>query len=431
MFHTYEATLNFLYENLPMFQRVGAAAIKPDLKNTLILCGALGNPQLKFKSVHVGGTNGKGSTSHMLASIFQSAGYKTGLYTSPHLKSFTERIRINGNEVSKDYVIDFVNRILPMIDIVKPSFFEITVAMAFDYFASEKVDIAVVEVGLGGRLDSTNVITPELSVITNIGWDHMDLLGDSLEKIASEKAGIIKPRIPVVISERQPEVENIFMERASSMDSPLYFASDLLNASMQSENDLVTFDVFEKGTPVLQDLALPLQGVYQQKNVLGVLQAVKVLQTQDWQISIQHARSGLENVISQTGLKGRWQILNRNPMIVCDTGHNLDGMKEVLRQIKMQSYENLFFVFGMVKGKDISSILELLPNEAYYFFCEAKIPRAVNASSLHQQALEYQLKGEVVPDVNDAIYHARRKAGDHDMIFIGGSTYIVAEIDSL
>ena len=431
MFHTYEATLDFLYENLPMFQRVGAAAIKPDLKNTLILCEALGNPQLKFKSIHVGGTNGKGSTSHMLASIFQSAGFKTGLYTSPHLKSFTERIRINGNEVSKDYVIDFVNRILPMIHTVKPSFFEITVAMAFDYFASEKVDIAVVEVGLGGRLDSTNVITPELSVITNIGWDHMDLLGDSLEKIAVEKAGIIKPRIPIVISERQPEVENIFMERASSMDSPLYFASDLLNASMQSENGLVTFDVFEKGAPILQNLALPLQGVYQQKNILGVLQAVKVLQIQGWQISRQHVRSGLENVISQTGLKGRWQVLNRNPMIVCDTGHNLDGMKEVLRQIKMQSYQNLFFVFGMVKGKDISSILELLPNDAYYFFCEAKIPRAVNASSLYQQALEYQLKGEVVPDVNDAIHHARRKAGDHDMIFIGGSTYIVAEIDSL
>src|SRR5688572_22501760 len=431
MFHTYEATLNFLYENLPMFQRVGASAIKPDLKNTLKLCEMLGNPQLKFKSIHVGGTNGKGSTSHMLASIFQSAGFKTGLYTSPHLKSFTERIRINGKEVSRDYVIDFVNRILPAIHTVKPSFFEITVAMAFDYFASEQVDIAVVEVGLGGRLDSTNVITPELSVITNIGWDHMDLLGDSLEKIASEKAGIIKHKIPVVISERQPEAENIFVEKASSTDSQLYFASDLLNASMQSENGFVTFDVFEKGTPVLQNLALPLQGAYQQKNILGVLQAVKVLQTQGWEISKQHVRWGLENVISQTGLKGRWQVLNRNPMIVCDTGHNLDGMKEVLRQIKMQSYQNLFFVFGMVKGKDVSSILKLLPKDAYYFFCEAKIPRAENASSLFQEALVYHLKGEVVPDVNDAIHQARTKAGHHDMIFIGGSTYIVAKIDSL
>jgi len=232
MFHTYEETLNFLYENLPMFQRVGASALKPDLTNTLLLCEALGNPQLKFKSIHVGGTNGKGSTSHMLASILQCAGFKTGLYTSPHLKSFTERIRINGEEVSKDYVNDFVNRIFEAIHVVKPSFFEITVAMAFDYFASQKVDIAVVEVGLGGRLDSTNVITPELSLITNIGWDHMDLLGDSLEKIAGEKAGIIKNKIPVVISERQPEVERVFLEKASSTDSPLYFASGEFNSSM-------------------------------------------------------------------------------------------------------------------------------------------------------------------------------------------------------
>ncbi len=256
----------------------------------------------------------------------------------------------------------------------------------------------------------------------------MDLLGDSLEKIAGEKAGIIKHKIPVVISERQPEVEHIFLEKASSTNSPIYFASDQFNASMQSENDLVTFDVFEKGEPVLQNLALPLQGVYQQKNILGVLQAVKLLQAQGWEISQQHVRSGLENVISQTGLKGRWQVLNRKPMIVCDTGHNLDGMKEVLRQIKMQSYENLFFVFGMVKGKDVSSILRLLPKDAYYFFCEAKIPRAMDASALFQEAREFQLKGEIVPDVNDAIHQARTKASNEDMIFIGGSTYIVAEI---
>ena len=431
MFHTYEETLNFLYENLPMFQRVGASAIKPDLKNTLLLCEDLGNPQLKFKSIHVGGTNGKGSTSHMLASILQRAGFKTGLYTSPHLKSFTERIRINGEEVSKDYVVDFVNRILETIHRVKPSFFEITVAMAFDYFASESVDIAVAEVGLGGRLDSTNVITPELSLITNIGWDHMDLLGDSLEKIACEKAGIIKPHVPVVISERQPEVEHIFLERASSTDSPLYFASDLFKVSAQSENDFVTFNVFENGEPVLQNLALPLQGVYQQKNIPGVLQTVKLLQAKGWEISKQQVRAGLENVISQTGLKGRWQVLNRKPMIVCDTGHNLDGMKEVLLQIKMQSYANLFFVFGMVKGKDVLPILRLLPKDAYYFFCEAKIPRAMDATVLFHEARELQLKGEIVRDVNDAIDQARRRASTEDMIFIGGSTYIVAEINDL
>jgi dihydrofolate synthase / folylpolyglutamate synthase len=431
MFHTYEATLKFLYENLPMFQRVGAAAIKPDLKNTLALCEALRNPQLKFKSIHVGGTNGKGSTSHMLASIFQSAGLKTGLYTSPHLKSFTERIRINGVEISKDHVVDFTNRILPSIERLMPSFFEITVAMAFDYFASQAVDIAVIEVGLGGRLDSTNVITPELSVITNIGWDHMDLLGDSLEKIAGEKAGIIKDGIPVVISERQPQVEYVFIDKAASVESPLYFASDHFNASMHSKSGSIKFNVFEEGVPVLQDLDLPLQGVYQQKNIVGVLQAVKILRARGWEISDEKVRLGLENVISQTGLKGRWQILNLKPMIVCDTGHNLDGMKEVLRQIKMYSYRNLFFVFGMVKGKDVSTILTLLPKEAYYFFCEAKIPRAIEASALFEEAREHKLKGEVVTDVNEALRVAKERASTDDFIFVGGSTYIVAEIDSL
>ena len=431
MFTTYEETLHFLYENLPMFQRIGAAAMKPDLTNTIALCEALDNPHLKFKSIHVGGTNGKGSTSHMLASILQSAGFKTGLYTSPHLKSFTERIRVNGKEISEDYVINFVNKILPSIYAVKPSFFEITVAMAFDYFVSQGVDIAVVEVGLGGRLDSTNVIIPELALITNIGWDHMDLLGNSLEKIAVEKAGIIKAGIPIVIGERQSEVAHVFVEKASSTASPLYFASDQFNASSRSDNGAVTINLYENDGPLIQNLALPLQGVYQQKNILGVLQGVKLLNGQGWKISEQHIRSGLEKVISQTGLKGRWQILNKNPMIVCDTGHNVDGIKEVLRQIKMQSYRNLFIIFGMVQGKDIASVLTLLPREAYYFFCEAKIPRAMDAALLAKHAIEYQLRGEVVPDVNEAIEKAKKKASSEDMIFVGGSTYIVAEIDSL
>ncbi|HZB12386.1 MAG TPA: Mur ligase family protein, partial [Chryseolinea sp.] len=264
MFTTYEETLHFLYENLPMFQRIGAAAMKPDLTNTIALCEALDNPQFKFKSIHVGGTNGKGSTSHMLASILQSAGFKTGLYTSPHLKSFTERIRVDGKEISKDYVVSFVNKILPSIKAIQPSFFEITVAMAFDYFVSQGVDIAVVEVGLGGRLDSTNVIIPELALITNIGWDHMDLLGNSLEKIAVEKAGIIKAGIPIVISERQSQVAHVFMEKAASTASPLYFASDRFNASSQSKNEAVTINLYENNEPLIQNLALPLQGVYQQ-----------------------------------------------------------------------------------------------------------------------------------------------------------------------
>ncbi|HYI77060.1 MAG TPA: folylpolyglutamate synthase/dihydrofolate synthase family protein [Chryseolinea sp.] len=431
MFTTYEEILHFLYENLPMFQRIGAAAMKPDLTNTIALCEALDNPQFKFKSIHVGGTNGKGSTSHMLASILQSAGFKTGLYTSPHLKSFTERIRVDGKEISKDYVVSFVNKILPSINAIQPSFFEITVAMAFDYFVSQGVDIAVVEVGLGGRLDSTNVIIPELALITNIGWDHMDLLGNSLEKIAVEKAGIIKASIPIVISERQSEVAHVFVEKAASTASALYFASDRFNASSQSKNGAVTIDLYEKDEPLIHNLALPLQGVYQQKNILGVLQGVKLLNSQGWKISEQHIRSGLEKVISQTGLKGRWQVLNKKPMIVCDTGHNVDGIKEVLRQIKMQSYRNLFIIFGMVQGKDIASVLTLLPREAYYFFCEAKIPRAMDAAFLADYALEYHLRGEVVPDVNEAMEKAKKKASSEDMIFVGGSTYIVAEIDSL
>lgn len=431
MFKKYEETLNFLYQNLPMFQRVGSSAMRLDLTNTWELCNVLGNPQQKFKSIHIAGTNGKGSTAHMLASILQSSGLKTGLYTSPHLKSFTERIKVNGKEISKEHVVDFVNRIVPSIEKLKPSFFEITVAMAFDHFASQQVDVAVVEVGLGGRLDSTNVIMPELSIITNIGWDHMDILGDTLEKIASEKAGIIKQGVPVVITERQPEVELVFQRQALGKNAPLYFATDQFQSILHSENGRLTLDILEDEKPLLEDLALPLQGVYQQKNVLGVLQAVNLLRSMDWKISAQHVRYGLQHIVTLTGLKGRWQILNRRPLIVCDTGHNLDGIKQVLIQIGLQSYQKLFFVFGMVKGKDVTAILELLPKEAYYFFCQANIPRALDAAALFEQARRYQLVGEVIPDVNDAIHQAKKKATNNDMIFIGGSTYVVAEIDNL
>ncbi len=431
MFLTYEDTLKFLYDNLPMFQRIGAAALKNDLSNTWKLCAVLGEPQKKFKSIHIAGTNGKGSTSHMLASILQSAGYKTGLYTSPHLKEFTERIRINGEEISKDFIIDFVSRVRPVIEDIKPSFFEITVVMAFDYFVHNKIDVAVIEVGLGGRLDSTNVITPELSVITNIGWDHMNILGDSLEKIAQEKAGIIKPDIPVVISERQPEIENVFNEKALSTKSEIYFASDRYKAIPKTENGQTLLDLYKDEKRMLENLNLPLQGVYQQKNVIGVLQSVEILRSQGWKISKQRLRSGLQQVVFQTGLKGRWQVLNKNPLIVCDTGHNLDGMSEILSQIKLQSYRNLIIVFGMVKEKDVTPILKLLPSEAYYFFCQPKLPRALNATLLFEQARQYQLKGEVIPDVNEAIYKAKQKATLEDMIFIGGSTFVVAEIENL
>lgn len=431
MFKEYEETINFLYQNLPMFQRVGSSAMRLDLSNTWELCNALDNPQQKFKSIHIAGTNGKGSTSHMLASILQSSGLRTGLYTSPHLKSFTERIKVNGEEISKEHVVDFVNRILPSIEKLKPSFFEITVAMAFDYFASQQVDIAVIEVGLGGRLDSTNVITPELSIITNIGWDHMDILGDSLEKIASEKAGIIKQGVPVVITERQPEVELVFQRQALGKNAPLYFATDQFQSILHTENGRLILDILEDGKLLLEGLALPLQGVYQQKNVLGVLQAVSLLRSMGWKISAQEVLSGLQQVVAHTGLKGRWQILNERPLIVCDTGHNLDGIKQILIQIGLQSYQKLFFVFGMVKGKDVAAILELLPKDAYYFFCQANIPRALDASLLFEQARGYQLVGEVIPDVNEAVRQAKKKATDKDMIFVGGSTYVVAEIDNL
>ena len=414
-----------------MFQRIGAAALKNDLTNTWKLCAVLDNPQTKFKSIHVAGTNGKGSTSHMLASILQSAGYKTGLYTSPHLKEFTERIRINGEEVSKHFIVDFVNRTQPIIENIKPSFFEITVVMAFDYFVLNEVDVAVIEVGLGGRLDSTNVITPELSVITNIGWDHTNILGDSLEKIAEEKAGIIKPNIPVVISERQPAIEKVFVQKALSTKSNLYFASDHFKANPKNSDHVTTLDLYEDEKVLLENLDLPLQGVYQQKNVLGVLQSLKILRTQGWKISKVHLRSGLEQVVSQTGLKGRWQILNKKPFIVCDTGHNLDGIREILIQIKSQSYRLLFMIFGVVKDKDVTSVLKLLPQDAYYFFCQPKIPRAMDATLLLELARQYQLNGEVIADVNEAIHQAKQKAREEDMIFIGGSTFVVAEIENL
>lgn len=427
----FQETVRFLYDHLPMFQRIGAPALRLDLANTLALCKLLDNPHLKFKSIHVGGTNGKGSTSHMLASILQSAGYKTGLYTSPHLKSFTERIRIDGTEIEEEAVVNFVNRIYPHIEIIRPSFFEITVAMAFEYFAQQKVDIAVIEVGLGGRLDSTNVINPEVSVITNIGWDHMDLLGETLPAIAAEKAGIIKVGIPVVISERQDEVVSVFEEKANTQKAKLYFADNLFAVQPSRVNGQELINISQNGSIVYDDIQLPLKGAYQQKNVLGVIQTVHVLREKGWNISDESLRAGIASVLTQTGLKGRWQQIGVNPTVICDTGHNLDGIKIALQQLKVQQYDKLFFVFGMVKGKDVSSILKLLPKEAQYFFCQAKIPRALDAESLMIQAKEHGLNGEVVNDVNDAIARARQVAAINDLIFVGGSTYVVAEIDNL
>lgn len=427
MFSSYEQTIEYLYANLPMFQRVGAVAFKKDLINTLALCEALGNPQQKFKSIHVGGTNGKGSTAHMLASVLQSAGYKTGLYTSPHLKSFTERIRINGQEVSQAFVVDFVNRIRPHIDRIKPSFFEITVAMAFDYFAKQQVDIAVIEVGLGGRLDSTNVVTPEVSVITNIGFDHMDMLGDTLPKIAFEKAGIIKQRIPVVISERQEGVAQVFEDKAKLEQAPILFADKPVTISQHGNSVRVETVFLDQSI----EFEFPLLGSYQQKNIAGVLTALECLTDRDFSISKEQVCDGMQQVINQTGLKGRWQILQRNPLVICDTGHNVDGIRLIVKQLATYSYKNLFMIIGMVKDKDHGAVFNLLPKEAHYFFCQANIPRAMDAQELAKEAKAFGLIGAVLPNVNDALNMALQKAKPDDLIFVGGSTFVVAELNNL
>lgn len=428
MFSNYQQVLSYLYEALPMFQRVGAVAYKKDLTNTLALCNALGNPQTKFKSVHVAGTNGKGSTSHMIASVLQSSGYSTGLYTSPHLKNFTERIKVNGIEVSEKFVIDFVNKIKPEIERIKPSFFEITVAMAFDYFSHCKVDIAVIEVGLGGRLDSTNVITPMVSVITNIGFDHKELLGDTLEKIAFEKAGIIKTGVPVIISQHQSEVENVFKAKAHEVHAEIYFASDEYDVKILSDGGV---EVKRDNHPYISDLHLPLKGIYQTKNLSGVLCACNFLAANGFTISKENLVKGLEQTVTQTGLKGRWQQLNTNPLIICDTGHNVDGIRYVVEQIKQQSFDTLHIVLGMVKDKDQMEVLKLLPTTALYYFCQAKIPRALDAMALAQMAKECGLQGVVIADVNEALQAAKRAAKPNDLIFIGGSTFVVAEINEL
>lgn len=399
-----------MYKSLPMFQRVGQAAFKKDLTNTIRLCEALGNPQLKFKSIHVAGTNGKGSTSHMMASVLQSAGYKVGLYTSPHLKSFTERIRINGTEVEKDFVTRFIEGNHALIEEVKPSFFEMTVAMAFDYFAAQKVDVAVIEVGLGGRLDSTNVITPELSIITNIGFDHMDMLGDTLPQIAGEKAGIIKPLVPVVITEKHTETEEVFRAAASKNNSEIVFAEE------------VSFDEIP-----LTDL----QGIYQVKNTKGVLAATEVLRHRGWKISKEAVHLGLSQVQANTGLKGRWQQLSSNPLTICDTGHNKEAFQYIVDQLRTCLYDQLYMVLGFVREKDLNPILAMLPSDAHLIFCEPQIPRALLLEELKARTEHMSQARDYVQDVNEAINLARKLADTSDMIYIGGSTFVVAEIDEL
>ena len=430
----YQETLDYLFNALPMFQRVGASAYKADLTNTIALCTHLGNPQKQFKSIHVAGTNGKGSTSHSLASVFQAAGYKTGLYTSPHLKSFTERIRVNGEEINKDDVVEFVAIHKDFLDQLQPSFFEMTVGLAFWYFAKEAVDIAIIEVGMGGRLDSTNVISPELCVITNIGFDHTQFLGDTLPLIAGEKAGVIKQGVPVVISHTQQEIQSVFLQKAVDMQANLVFADQQwevtrIQNSDQEASQLAKYQA--KGRFDAFELEFGLRGDYQRYNLPGILEAVQQMRKQGWNLTKEALQLGLANVSEQTGLKGRWQILQTQPLTIADTGHNEAGILEVVNQLKKHTYSQLWMVIGMVNDKDISKVLDLLPKDATYIFCQASIPRAMDADILASKALEKGLMGQVIPKVTDAIEFARKNAGADDLIFIGGSTFVVAEIEDL
>ncbi|MGE0932310.1 bifunctional folylpolyglutamate synthase/dihydrofolate synthase [Peijinzhouia sedimentorum] len=424
--------VEYLYSQLPMFQRVGASAFKKDLSNTIALCNYLGNPHRKFKTVHIAGTNGKGSTAHSLAAVLQAAGYKTGLYTSPHLKSFTERIRVNGIEIPEEKVIEFVEKHKPFIEELKPSFFELTVAMAFDHFAQEQVDIAVIEVGMGGRLDSTNVIEPLLSVITNIGLDHKEFLGNTLPEIAFEKAGIIKPNKPVVISQTQSETKEVFLKKAREGNSPIQFADTIYKVdklSDQTESGLYSVHTFASNSKEV--IPFQLLGDYQTYNLPGILVAIDELQKLGFSIAKEAIHQGLANVTSLTGLKGRWQTLSEYPLTICDTGHNEDGIRMVMAQLKALPKAKLHIVIGMVRDKDIDGVLNLFPKDATYYFTQAQIPRAMEAEELCKKAGKFQLFGEAYQEINEAIRAAKSNATNDDVIFIGGSTFVVAEIDEL
>ncbi|WP_224744023.1 bifunctional folylpolyglutamate synthase/dihydrofolate synthase [Pontibacter aquaedesilientis] len=415
-----------------MFQRIGNLAFKKSLDNIIALSDALGQPHHRFKTVHVAGTNGKGSSSHMIAAVLQRAGYKTGLYTSPHLKSFTERVRINGAELPQNYLIQFVEDNKQLFEQVQPSFFEMTVALAFKYFADEQVDVAVIEVGLGGRLDSTNIIQPEVSLITNIGYDHQNLLGDTLEQIAGEKAGIIKSHTPVVVSTKQPEIVHVFEQKAAMEESSIYFATDhiqvnLLDRTLQKQ----VFDAYKDGILWLDSLETDLAGVYQQYNLPGVLQTLLLLQERGYAIPEEAIREGIAHAKTLTGLKGRWQVISENPLTICDTGHNVDGIKQIISQLEALDPKQVHMVFGAVNDKDVTTILRLLPKQYRYYFCQAQIPRALPVAELLEKATSVGLMGEAYATVAEAIEAARGNAAADEVIFIGGSTFVVAEIDEL
>ena len=428
----YKETLDWMFNKLPMYQRIGAAAYKADLDSTVEILNYLDNPQHCFKSVHIAGTNGKGSTSHSLASVFQEAGYKTGLYTSPHLRDFRERIRINGEMIPENEVVTFIENHKHKLEELELSFFEMTVAMAFDYFRKEKIDVAIIEVGMGGRLDSTNVINPELSVITNISLDHVKFLGENEAQIATEKAGIIKRDTAVVIGETQEGSCDVFIKTAQEKESPIYFADQIFDCRKKNNNTLEynVFDIYKSNGEYdlyLKDLRFPLLGNYQKKNLATIICALDLLRDK-FDITERHILEGLSKVVSNTGLMGRWQVINKKPLAIADTGHNVAGINEVNRQLAETEYKKLHFVLSVVNDKDIDGILQLLPKEAEYYFCKADIPRGLSVDILADKAKAAGLSGEKYNSVKEAYSSALANAAEGDLVFVGGSNFTVAEV---
>ncbi|MCU0408588.1 MAG: bifunctional folylpolyglutamate synthase/dihydrofolate synthase [Bacteroidales bacterium] len=427
---TYQRTLEYLYSLLPAWHRIGKAAYKNDLRNSNLLDSHFGHPHRHYRTIHVGGTNGKGSVSHMTASVLQEAGLRTGLYTSPHLKDFRERIRVDGQCITEDYVVGFVEGNREIIETLKPSFFELTVALAFDYFASRRVEIAVIEVGLGGRLDSTNIITPELSVITNIGHDHMDLLGDTLVKVAREKAGIIKPGVPVIISESAADIRTVFWEKALECGSAVFFADDL-NRCIPGDHINSTggrqYEIIRLADGKRCSGFTPLGGDYQAANLQAVFEIFSFPGNR-FAVSEDVLLRGIANTVKNTGLMGRWQVLSARPLTICDTGHNREGLEHVVRQLQSLSAAKLHIVLGFVNDKDLSSVLPLFPKTALYYFTRAGVPRALNQEELRVEAEHHGLRGQSYPDVLSAFSAARAAASADDIVFIGGSTFVVAEV---
>jgi dihydrofolate synthase/folylpolyglutamate synthase len=420
----YEETIEYLYNTAPMFQKIGSKAYKEGMENSFLIDKYLNHPHRNYKTIHVGGTNGKGSTSHLLASVLQEANYKTGLYTSPHLLDFRERIKVDGEMISKDFIVDFIAENKPFFEFIQPSFFELTTGMAFAYFAQQQVDIAIVEVGLGGRLDCTNVITPLVSIITNISFDHTNLLGNTLAKIAYEKAGIMKPAVPVIIGEAENEVKEVFLtENKNLQNSQIIFAQE--QKTIVSAKHLLS-GYWEFETPYYSELICGLCGLVQEKNAATVLCAIDELK-KTLSIPLKAVYKGFRFVVENTGLLGRWQIWQYNPKIVLDTGHNVGGMEYIVRQLQSERFDTLHIVFGMVNDKDISSVLQLLPKEAVYYFTQAGIPRALVANLLAEQASQFGLQGTSFPTVADAFFAAKQKATEKDFIFVGGSTFVVAD----